>query len=89
METVLKRCVDLCENIGIDLSIVDVDTAELLEVCDSLQFIALVCDIEKEFDIEVPDDMLVIETKIGAFLDCIEAVVEQSSQEQGGSDQRL
>lgn len=56
-----KRLYNIFSNIGIDLELVDISQATLVSVCDSLQYMSLICDIEDEFGIVMSEELLVFD----------------------------
>lgn len=56
-----KRLYNIFSNIGIDLELVDISQTTLVSVCDSLQYMSLVCDIEDEFGIVMSEELLVFD----------------------------
>lgn len=65
------NCIELFSNIGIDIASYDLSQTLIFDVCDSLQFIALVCDLEDKFCITIPDSMLSENNTIQEFIDKI------------------
>lgn len=49
-----QEIINIFLNIGIDLELVDINRVKIKEVCDSLQYVSMLCDIEDEFGIIVP-----------------------------------
>ncbi len=56
-----KKLYNIFSNIGIDLELVDISQATLVSVCDSLQYMSLICDIEDEFGIVMSEELLVFD----------------------------
>lgn len=56
-----KRLYNIFANIGIDLELVDISQTSIVSVCDSLQYISLICDIEDEFKIVMPEELLIFD----------------------------
>ena len=55
MGNIQNKLIDIFENTGICIN--REDTEELLDL-DSLHYISIICEIENEFDVEIPDEML-------------------------------
>ena len=55
-----QKLVNCLENVSIYIDVDDIDLENYIE--SSIQFISLVIEIEKEFSIEIPDEMLDINT---------------------------
>lgn len=49
---------NMFEEFGIDLNLYDIKASKLSDVCDSLQFIALVCEFESRYNIYIAEDVL-------------------------------
>ena len=56
-----KRLYNIFANIGIDLELVDISQTTLIGVCDSLQYVSLICDIEDEFGVIMPEELLIFD----------------------------
>ena len=57
-----SRLIDTLENVDIFIDIAVDDDVDIMNyISSSIQFISLVVEIEKEFDIEIPDEMLVLD----------------------------
>lgn len=65
------------EEIGIDLELIDIENEKLVRVCDSLQYISLICIIEDKFDIVIPDELMSLdkEKNVKDFLNDIDKLV--------------
>ncbi len=55
---------------------------------DSLQFISIMCDIENEFDISIPDEVLSGEN-LGTYTDIFEMVSKLCEDKQGGVENNV
>lgn len=69
------KCIELFSNIGIDISDYDFSQTKILDICDSLQFIALVCDLEENLNITIPDSMLDTDSTIKEFINGISSLL--------------
>lgn len=70
-----KKLLELIENVGVNIHNIEKD--DFNRSFDSLQFISLICDIEKEFNINIPDELLVQSdfSNIEEFISKIEAEI--------------
>ncbi len=68
----------LFDNLGLDLSVIDIMDVNIYQVCDSLQFIALICDIEREFNIVVPEEVLAFNGTVMDFVKEIESLTSDA-----------
>ncbi|MBI5978592.1 phosphopantetheine-binding protein [Clostridium perfringens] len=72
-EKVLSILSDNGYNIQENIDINELESTNHLQNLDSLQFITFICDIENEFDIEIPEENLII-SNFESFNDFIELI---------------
>lgn len=84
-QEVIELISDLFKDKGIDIDIIEyVDLADDLGM-DSIIFISIVVELEAHFDIEVPDDMLLLE-KFRCVDDIVSIVENELSKKPEGSE---
>lgn len=55
-----NKIYDVFMNVGIDLHLINMADSQMTDICDSLQYISLICDIEDAYEIEIPIEMISI-----------------------------
>lgn len=70
-----EKIYELLCNVGINVNEAG-KIDDTIKVMDSLQFVSLICDIENEFDIFIPDDFL-IQNNFESLDDFVEQIERQ------------
>lgn len=85
----VDRIIECIQKVGIDVSdSEDYKSINLNEyVLDSISFVSFIVEVEKEFDCEIPDDLLLMSTltTVGKFSEMIDEIkqnnIEKKEQE--------
>lgn len=80
MSEIKAKCINILCNLGIIVDEVDEEDISLIEYgIDSLSFISFIVEVERAFDIIIPDELLVIDSisSLNGFCAFIEDKVEE------------
>lgn len=69
---------NMFEEFGIDLNLYDIKTSKLSDVCDSLQFIALVCEFESRYNIYIAENVLDYTSTVLEFSKNVQRLIDDS-----------